>query len=113
MTTHTHTPKTRKTAGPVAPQQIPADMMCTGFVAVPIRFPESATAHRVARVTLHRDDNPPEVMWTGDTPIRHEIRAACQRAADVADKVYELSAPFAHHRGAIACPEAACFGGAA
>jgi hypothetical protein len=118
MTTRTRTPRTRKTtakvtaevAGTVVPQPIPADMMGVGFVAVPIRFPDVATAHRIAHVTIHRDDAAPNVEWSGDVPIRHETRAACQAAADVADKVYELSAPMAHHRGALGCTDPACFG---
>jgi hypothetical protein len=87
-------------------------MMCMGFVAVAIRFPDPATAHRVVHVTITpADDTPTET--NGHTPIRHETRAACQETADVADRVYELSAPMAHHRGAVACPAPACFGGAA
>lgn len=117
MTTRTRAPKTLRTAGTeatatVAPQRIPADMMGTGFVAVAIRFPAVATAHRVVHVTITPDcDTPTET--NGHAPIRRETRAACQEDADVADRVYELSAPMAHHRGAVVCPDPVCFGGAA
>jgi hypothetical protein len=118
MTARTRAPRPRKTAvakatKTVVPQPIPADMMGVGFVAVPLRFPDTATAHRIAHVILDSDNaRPSTIEWT-PLPVRTELRAACQAAADTADRVYELSAPMAHHRGAVGCTDPACFGGAA
>jgi len=115
MTTRTRKATAAKATETVAPQRIPAGMMATGFVAVALRFPEAATAHRLAYVAYVagvavQDDTTPAVAW--NAAVRTETRAACQATADTVDRVYELSAPMAHHRGAVACPDPACFGGA-
>jgi len=103
------------TTVPGAVDAIPADEHATGFVAVAVRFPTDAAVHRITRL-YHRPDG-----TDGGTPVRldggnktsTEIRPACRPASNPAERLYELSIPFARARGAVACDRPECFGGTA
>ena len=92
---------------------IPADLHLSGFVAVAIGFPAETAAHRAVHL-YHRPDG-----TDGGTPVRldgsnktsTEIRPACQPDSNPAQRLYELSIPFALARGAVACDQPECFGG--
>jgi hypothetical protein len=92
---------------------IPANERLTGFVAVDIRFPHVPVVHRVERVLHHPETaDTPEAQRGG--PFARggwETRPACQPDSNPAERLYELSVPFALTRGGTACGHGDCFGG--
>jgi hypothetical protein len=86
--------------------------MGTGFVAVILRFPADPTAHRVAHVVVRADGTESGMpsTWTVTPGTHVQVRAACA-ADDPSVHLYELSAPTAAARGAVACTDPECFGG--
>ena len=104
---------TTTTAAPAA--VIPATEHATGFVAVGVRFPADPAVHRVERVLHHPDtaDTPPAGRGGLFARGGWETRPACRPDSNPAERLYEMSIPFALARGGQQCGHGDCFGGAA